>query len=173
MLPFDIWKCLLRSKKNQQQNPFIFLPRGRSDRFSQQHWLRPFTSDLPSLFLFQIWLQPRSGPHFYFPTIWSTSFLFFSLWLQSLDSSQLSPIKKTESPWVWEKFGIKGEKWMKKLGARKEVSKGPPRELAVLKWASGVAAARGPGRWLWSFGHMRSPAEHVAALVCLPELKPQ
>ena len=102
-------------------------------------------------------------------------FPIFFLWFQSLDSSQLPPIKKKKkTPWVLEKFGIKGEKWKKKLEANKEVSKGPPRELAVLlKWANGVTAARGPGRWLWSFGHMRSPAEHTAALVCLPELKPQ
>ena len=125
----------------------------------------PF-SDLAST---QIWSSLLLSYHLvhFFP-------IFFFLWLQSLDSSQLPPIKKKKkSSWVWEKFGIKGEKWKKKLETGKEVSKGPPRELAVLlKWANGVTAARGPVRWLWRFGHVRSPAEHMAALLCLPELKP-
>lgn len=65
-----------------------------------------FTSDLPTLLPFQIWLQPWPSSHFYFPTIWCTSFLFYS---GSSSETVVNYFPQEKSSWVWNKSGLKGD----------------------------------------------------------------
>lgn len=153
MLPFDIWKCLLRSKRNQQRNPFIFLPGGRSDRFSQQDCHCGLL-----LQTFQVCSFFRSGFNpdlvltFYFPTIWSTSFLFFFPLAQSLELTiKAPPIKKKKKIFL----GLENLESKVKSERKAEQVKRLARvhqESWQFFWSGQMElAARGPVRWLWRF----------------------
>lgn len=74
MLPLDIWKHLLNSDENRQQKSLIFLLVVTGTSVSRVITGALCFRPLTRLF-FQIWLHPRPSHHFYFPTIWFTSFL--------------------------------------------------------------------------------------------------
>lgn len=129
--------------------------------------LRPFTSDLRTRLLFLIWLPTRPSHHFYFYTIWSTSFLFYS------GSSSTSNNNK-KGFGFWRNLESKGKRVKERLEVSKE--KGENLEELQLFWSWRMESEL-PASPLWAALTLWAPREpcrgHESALAPCSAFKSQ